>query len=261
MNKAIFDGHVHFNIKGYIDIDEFINHIKINNINRIMLIINNEIERKFFIKNMDRLIEKNIDVYLAILIEYNNFDSMKFLQMMDYLNIPYNIKIHPRISKIANLDFIKYLTILERLPEDKVIIIDSFPYGHEIEYHTGMELCIFLAKRLKNRKFVLAHSGGIEILKSILFTRNLKNIYYDLSLTVNYLFDTSVRKDIVNLIKYNRKRVMFGSDYPDFKFTDAIKNTIDLCEEAELNIEELNDVFYGNALNLYGESWREKWKI
>ena len=50
MNKAIFDGHVHFNIKGYIDIDEFINHIKINNINRIMLIINNEIERKFLRK-------------------------------------------------------------------------------------------------------------------------------------------------------------------------------------------------------------------
>lgn len=261
MNNQIFDGHVHFDLEQLDPIYSLTEKLKKNNISRVMIILNSDKEKTFFINNYKKLFNQNIDVYIAVLLDFKDAQLNIFLAELDKLNIPYHLKLHPRISGIDKSDFIQYRNLLNNFDESKVIIIDSFPYGHKIENNIGIELAVYLAEYFRNRKIVLAHSGGVELLKGAIITRTLKNIIYDLSLTANYLFDTSVYFDIINLIKHNKDRVIYGSDYPDFEFKDAIENVIKLCTEAKLQKFDINKIFFENSINLYGDSWRETWKL
>lgn len=90
------------------------------------------------------------------------------------------------------------------------------------------------------------------MLKTFLLTRPLKNIYYDYSLTCNYLEGTSVHQDLINGLRNTNDRIMFGTDFPDFRFEEAIRATRKLCFEAGLNKEQEENVFYYNALGIYG---------
>ncbi|WP_143089665.1 hypothetical protein [Hydrogenimonas thermophila] len=218
-----------------------------------ILILNNQEEKKIFEKNFlkDFIYQFPLSA-IAINYELANYE---FLEKINNNGITLGIKLHPRLSNITRDKFTRVVNVIEQI-DPEFIIIDCFYYGSSLETHINLDLSIYIAKYFKNNKILLAHSGGHKILEYMLYTRDLKNIYYDLSLTSNYLRYTSVRLDMINFIKFNYSKIFFGSDYPDFSIESAVDIYLDLTKEAKLNYDKINLIFEQNFvsfLNLEGK--------
>jgi predicted TIM-barrel fold metal-dependent hydrolase len=229
---------------------------QVKDLEGFILILNNEEEKALFEKSFfDSYTE--LFPLSAIAINYELANS-RFLEKINDSNIKLGIKLHPRLSNITLDKFSAIASFIENIKFD-FIIIDCFYYGSSLESHINLELSIFIAKYFKNTKIILAHGGGHKVLEYMLYTRDLKNIYFDFSLTSNYLKNTSVRQDILNFIKFNYKKVFFGSDYPDFTVKKSIDTYIELLQDTELNVEQKESIFADNILEyLKSEDKSEK---
>lgn len=255
--EKIIDAHMHLNLKKNNPIEDLVLQVKQNNIERFMLILNSRKEKEYFFDNMEFLKKKKCAYYISVLYDlYELSYSKEFIERLAKKDILYTIKIHPRMSNLTKKDFKDLFLVLCQV-ECESIIIDCFSYGHHLENHIGVELGIYLAERMADKRIILAHSGGIRLLECMMLTRTLPNIYYDLSLTCNYLFDTSVNMDMVQFIRFNSNKIMFGTDYPDFNICDAVQKMNVLCNKAEISKEQHQDIFYNNAIKIYKGAYNE----
>lgn len=250
MNR-IFDSHMHLNLSEDNPVGELLSQMESSGIDQAVLILNRREEDALLRKYAHMQGQLNKKLSLAIWADYHENSHFLAAEFWRAKGFSVYTKLHPRISGITVNDFPSICSMLQN-DLSKTIIIDCFGYGHHIEHHTGIELGIVLAQTFPEKHIVLAHAGGEQLLKCMLYTRTLPNIYYDISLTCNYLFHSSVHADMVQLLRYNASRVMYGSDYPDFLPDSAIKNVMSLCLEAGLNAEEIQRIFEENARKIYG---------
>ena len=238
--SKIFDSHIHFNMKA----DDIINDFKavVSILEGFILILNTYEEKQLFLKEFLNDFHENYPLS-AIALNYELFDSENS-DLLISKNIKLGVKIHPRLSNITINDFKDIATKLKSL-KFSFIIIDCFYYGSSLVNHINLELSIYIAKKFSNTKILLAHGGGHKVLEYMLYTRDLKNIYYDFSFTAAYLKDTSVWIDIIKFFKFNDQRILFGSDYPEFE-VDYIKSCYDEIIQKSLNKNNSKLIEYTN---------------
>ncbi|MDP2175487.1 MAG: amidohydrolase family protein [Bacteroidota bacterium] len=160
------------------------------------------------------------------------------------------LKIHSRIQKISVKDYSYLIQRLKDLDENIPIIYDAFYYGEDILFQPNLIELINLVKTFPERKFIIAHAGGYEILKYYFHLRTFSNVGYDLSLSLQYLEDSSCKQDLLKLIKYtSHEKLFFGSDYP---FASP-KNQYNILKQilADLNFdsEQTSLIFENSWLN------------
>lgn len=240
----IFDSHIHFNMKANNSIDDFRN--VVSSLDGFILILNTKEEKKLFEEEFSKSFKVDYPL-AAVVFSFELYESNLTEDLMAQ-NIKVGVKLHPRLSNIKKNDF---ATVACKLEEQKFnfIIVDCFYYGSKLECHINLELAIYISKYFKDTKVLLAHGGGHKVLEYMLYTRDLKNVYYDFSLTSNYLKNTSVWKDMLNFIKFNNQKVFFGSDYPDFTVEKSIDVYSDLIRESNLDTKEREQIFYQNILD------------
>ena len=148
---------------------------------------------------------------VALVFDVKNFDFVVDQHKKKRINA---LKIISRDQKLTQRD---YDFIQEKLPlfsDDVVVIIDAFYYGAELLFQPSLTEIIRTAVNFPNKKIVVAHCGGHKVLDYFLHLRQLPNIYYDLSLSLQYLYDSSTFLDLIKLINYTPKeKIMFGTDY------------------------------------------------
>lgn len=124
------------------------------------------------------------------------------------------VKINSRDQGFPKEVYPQIFSTLEKIPAHLPIIYDAFYFSHILEHQPSLKHLIDLCVQFPDRKFIVAHSGGYEVLKYFFHLRTLPNVYYDLSLSLLYLNDSSCFLDLVKLIKYTDKsKIMFGTDY------------------------------------------------
>ena len=162
------------------------------------------------------------------------------------------LKIHSRILKIDESDY-PYLFDSLKLFDPKVpIIYDGFYYGSDIEYRPRLEKLIELTRMYPKLPIIVAHSGGYEILKYFLHLMKIENIYYDLSLSLQYFHDSSLYLDFKKLIKFsNRNKIMFGSDFIDGNPRNQFEILQTMFDELSLPLGDRLNINYNNAYNLF----------
>ena len=125
------------------------------------------------------------------------------------------LKIHARTQRLGKKDYPALEKRLASLRTKRPVIYDAFYYGDDLQHQPSLEHLIRLATVFPEIPFVVAHSGGYEVLKYFFHLRPLANIHYDLSFSLHYLHDTSCFQDLVKLIQFTDKsKILFGSDYP-----------------------------------------------
>lgn len=125
------------------------------------------------------------------------------------------LKIHSRIQKLSHSDLPELIEKLKLIKVNVPIIYDAFYFGSDLDNQPSLKFLIELIKTFPNKKFIVAHSGGYEVLKYFFHLRTFKNVGYDLSFSLQYLSDTSCYLDLVKLCRYTEiERLFFGSDYP-----------------------------------------------
>lgn len=243
----IYDSHIHFNMKADDIIQDFKNEIV--GLEGFILILNTLEEKKLFLSSLYNDFKK-IFPLSAVAINYEYLD-LEFISLMNQQNIKLGIKLHPRLSNIIKDKFTYIVEKMKRLSFD-FIVIDCFYYGSNLETHTNLELSILIAKCFQNKNVLLAHGGGHKVLEYMLYTRDLKNIFYDFSLTSNYLKDTSIKQDIVNFIKFNNSKIFFGSDYPDFNVRNALESYKNFIQKSNIEDEKIKKIFFYNVKDFLG---------
>ena len=250
----LIDAHMHFPMHLHSPFDAFVHQVKEASLSGFVLILNTKDEKLLFDKYRDKLNALCIPYSLVCLIKPGDSSDMQNFHKLSENGITSYIKLHPRVSDIRSEHFELTAETIEKCSADAVVV-DCFVYGHKKENHIGIELAVYLADKFPNRKLVLAHSGGIDILKASLYTGLLKdNTFFDLSFTCNYLAGSSVQQDMVHFLKHNFSRIMFGSDYPAFMSKDANEITMELMKQADLTQEQQEAVLYKNARKIY---WHE----
>lgn len=248
----IIDAHCH--LPKDLNLNKLIQEKNDLNIQKSLLILNTKSEQSAFIEQIDIAKENKNKLGILIGYDYKNESLNETIKIFYDNGIKFGLKLHSRFMHFTKLDIPNILSSLEKIDFD-VIMVDGFTYGPEIETHIFLELLIAVAKSFPDKKVVFAHAGGIDILRTMLCTRSLSNIFYDLSLTVPYLYNTSIHPDIIHFIKFTNQRVMFGSDSPDFTTEYALDKFKELFSEMNLDKKIIDDILYSNANKIYAQIW------
>ncbi len=162
------------------------------------------------------------------------------------------LKIHSRDQQIRKNDYPELIKNLSLAPAELPVIVDAFYYGPELEFKPSLEGIIQIAQTFPQRKIVVAHSGGYEVLKYFCHLRPLDNIFYDLSFSLQYLEDSSVFSDLKKLIRHtDKKRILFGSDFPYASPKKQAEIFEKLSSEIGLTEDEKSMIWGGNSKKLY----------
>jgi predicted TIM-barrel fold metal-dependent hydrolase len=162
------------------------------------------------------------------------------------------LKIHSRIQKIHRAEYDLICERLQMIDEKVPVILDAWYYGSELKYNPDLEGLIQIAKSQPNRNFVIAHAGGYRIIEYFYHTRELENVHYDLSLTTQYLSDSSLFLDFKKFINWIEKdRILFGSDYPYGSPAEQFKSVDSILKEYDCNSSERERILALNGKRLY----------
>jgi predicted TIM-barrel fold metal-dependent hydrolase len=162
------------------------------------------------------------------------------------------LKIHSRIQKIQRAEYDLIWERLQMIDEKVPVILDAWYYGSELKYNPDLEGLIQIVKSQPNRKFVIAHAGGYRIIEYFYHTRELENVHYDLSLTTQYLSDSSLYLDFKKFIKWiDKDRILFGSDYPYGSPAEQFKSMDSILKEYDCNSSERESILALNGQQLY----------
>lgn len=220
VKEIIYDCHLHIPMKKSNPIGALLNEINDSNVGGFVLILNSTEEENMYFEHLPLFDGYNHKV--ALILDVRSESCLNNFKVLEEKGIEYIVKIHPRISKITTDDFKIVREKLKSLSYH-AIIIDGWIFGYQIENHVGTELAVYLARELPDKKVVIAHSGGYKIIETMLLTRPVENMYYDLSLTQLYFRGSSIEWDIDYFVKWMNKKIIFGSDYPDFDICEAWK--------------------------------------
>lgn len=161
------------------------------------------------------------------------------------------IKIHPRyMEKKIGLNFKYYDQIFNKLPKNLLIqwcSINSWQ-NNDLPETSQLKFLNKLINKHKERKIIIMHGGGPNLLKYYENFRFYENIYLDLSYTLCHYFNSSLIYDMQFLCNKFDRRIIVGSDYPCFEFSEFSKKLKFLTNK--LNKNKKKNIFYQNLNHL-----------
>jgi len=248
------DAHIHLNMKAKDPVRDLVENLRQAGCSGAVLILNSDAEKECFFEHCDELPDSGLVWHIGMLVDLDSphKNETDYFSVLKRNFLPYSVKLHSRISRLSIGDIpaiLSQIRNMEQLFEN--IIVDGFYYGSRIENCISLELVIAAARAFPEKTVVYSHSGGIHILETLVHLRDLPNIVYDFSLSCNYLRNTSVYPDFVQILRFNKTKVMFGSDHPDFSIPSALKTTGEMADDAGLSSSERESLFCGNAMKYY----------
>lgn len=187
---------------------------------------------------------------ISLIFDYKqNYDRVKHAAESGVIQA---YKIHSREQKLTPDDFPALADALEKVNSNIPIIFDAFYFDHHLLYQPYLPGIILLAERFPDKTFIVAHAGGIEILRYFFHLRTLPNIIYDLSFSLQYLEDSSLYLDLIKLIKYTDKsKIMFGTDYfyasPKFQLEVMMR----IMDKLSLDQKDQDAILFKNAERVF----------
>lgn len=172
---------------------------------------------------------KEISTYknLTPVIELRKKDcNLNFLKYLKKIGVK-AIKIHPRNlnCKYSNQKF--YKTLLKNVHKFNFLVLwctlDSWENYYSVQ-DDQINLLSDISNNNKRLKIILMHGGSSNLLRYYEKFRFNKNMYIDLSYTIDKFKKTSILNDIVFLLNNFNKRITMGTDYPDITFQKHYQN-------------------------------------
>lgn len=246
------DAHVHFDMSKEDPVKDLVEYAQRFRLNRMVLILNKKEEWKVLLEH-ERLLK---DCFGRVTPVFGMNQKDAFYQegkeFCKKHGKRFHVKLHPRLFGIKEKDIGWYAQKIEEVCPSN-IIVDDFLYGNSVQEDMGLKLVCALAERFPSHNIVMAHVGGANLVRHVMQTKVFQNVYYDISLTCNYLFDSSIKWDLLWLLKHMHSRVMLGSDYPDFHIYQAVENLEKLREMSGLEESHWKQMLFYNMEMIYGD--------
>lgn len=245
MQTKLCDVHLHFDTQKIDPIADLLDYRMEQHISKGVLILNSRSEFDLWLQA-----QKDVafsDVYVPVFGLNKNDRFIEDLWTINYCKRgPLRIKLHPRLFMMRKEEDGWYFSWIERY-NPQIVVVDDFPYGDTVDTYYTANLISALAKTFPKTKIVMAHAGGVELLSHVMRCKVYPNVYYDISLTINYLSASSIRQDLYWLMKFHPHKILLGADYPDFKLHEAIQE----LSSMDMFDSKMAHVFWENANEVY----------
>lgn len=177
--------------------------------------------------------------------EINSTEDLKNLQDMGAVAI----KLHPRFADFSIKDP-EVKQILQAATKINLpVMLCSYYWGSKDSTNFYTSLTKILEEH-SNLKLMLMHGGGVELLKYIELARSHQNLCIDLSFTLSKYKSSSVDLDIQFAFNNFDRRIVIGSDYPDFDHNELKQRF--LYFSANLSAESKDRIAHKNAEEFLG---------
>lgn len=161
-------------------------------------------------------------------------------------------KVHSRKQRLSQVDYPIYLDTVKSWNIKIPIIVDAFYFGSDLEFQPSLSFIVALARQNPETPIVVAHSGGYELLRYFFHLRDLDNVYFDLSFSLQYLADSSLYLDLRKVLRFwDRKRIMFGSDFPYASPTYQWEILNEVMSSLSFSPGDIDAVAFSNAHSLF----------
>lgn len=161
------------------------------------------------------------------------------------------IKIHPRSYNLTlekiNLDKIFYYSNKYQIKIQICTYFNNIPkyfYSSDPKYIFSKNY-----KKYPDLKIMLMHAGCERILEFAELCRFSKNLFLDLSMTINKYETSSLDQDIQFLFNSFDTKILLGSDYPEVDYSLFIKRIKIFSKK--INAEKKKNIFFKNAYTFF----------
>ena len=242
-NMELFDAHMHIDLKNE---DRLYKHLE--GISGGSVIANSleELEAVLRRREIFRMGKKMRLIVLWDVVKDFEKQAAEWKNLTGVENV--GVKLHPRIQNLTSIDIDKIVRELSKIDFDH-IVVDAFEVGHRIENHISLLLILELVKAFPDKKIIVAHAGGYRCLEYLLILKDFKNIFYDISFTVNYLKHSSVSLDVRHLLCVRREKILFGTDFPEYGIEETLDSFNRIIQGLEEEEEIRRFVLYENYKN------------
>lgn len=147
------------------------------------------------------------------------------------------VKLHPRMGRFDLLDpqvghFLDEVAGWANPP--RIWICTFLHYKGGKLAKSPVETLHEIVGRYPGITFILAHAGGPDILRMANAIRDCPNAFLDLSWTLTKYRGSSVETDIRYLVNTFEARMLFGSDFPETRISEAVASLETICRTSKL---------------------------
>ena len=161
------------------------------------------------------------------------------------------LKLHPRLNGYDPLDP-RCLAVLEEIASSKSplpVWMDTLFHTRDVILRKSVPDTVHeLAYRFPSIPFVLLHAGGSYVLHVADAVREFEHVFLDISFTFQKHRHSSVWQDLRYLVDRFDRRLVFGSDFPEFSATDSLQLFYELSKG--LSAESIENVLGKNLAKL-----------
>ena len=180
--------------------------------------------------------------------EDKSVDELKRIKKLGISGIG---ELHPDIQGFNLLDCNLMNPIVNYMIENNMIfsVHSSEPVGHIYNGKGEMYPSVLYSFALQypELKIIFAHLGGGLPIYFLMpeISKELNNVYFDTA-AIDFLYDSSIVKIFKQILGGNK--ILFGSDYGLIN----IYRAVDYIKKSDLDSNDLNQIFYNNAKQLFG---------
>jgi len=169
---------------------------------------------------IEQFLESPKSIYPLPMIASKDFSELDALLTYYYKIGVRGVKLHPRFLKISFQES-RLDEIFELCEEKKfTLFICTVPY-YEKEDFRFIDALLRKCLAWPTLKIVLLHGGYYHLLELAERVRPAENILIDLSATLTRFYDSSLGLDIKYLFRNFDKRVVIGTDFPEYSYKDV----------------------------------------
>jgi predicted TIM-barrel fold metal-dependent hydrolase len=219
-----------------------------DNVSKAVLVPIKEADNKECLKVSSRYPER---FSLVAYLDPRFFKSQKAVErtLFEYKNAGFKaVKIHPRLGSFhLNDKKVSWIVAEAGKIQMPVMICTIIKYPAPVLKRPLWDSIDELCRKHRNTTIILVHGGYFDILAVSEIIRPYENIFIDISTTLPRFLKSSIAADLAFVISTLNKRVVVGSDYPEYRMKTVVEALL------SLNIDEkkLHDICYANASQIF----------
>ena len=163
------------------------------------------------------------------------------------------IKIHPRLLNLKSFDS-AWLTKIFAVCDQFNLRVFFCTYCFSNPMITGnmIDALSKALNRFPDMSLALIHGGGVNLLQFAEISRFFPNVVLDLSLTFMKYDGSSLDQDISFLFQYFDRKVVLGSDLPEWKLSSIDHKFNKTAIQYELSSDKIENIRFRNAEKFLG---------
>lgn len=180
--------------------------------------------------------------------------SLKAIEALEKAILKYELKglkLHPRVQNFRPNDE-KLFRLYKKVEELRIPIIFDCLLNRPAPLRYQLPLLYDdVANLISNTPIILAHFGGFRFMDVLAVANKNKNIYLDISITLEYFYKTPFQEQVKFVFeKVGYDRVVYGSDFPERSLIESLSKARTIFSKFEVSMSDQDKIFGLNIRRL-----------